>query len=152
MIRVVVLILASLMAPLAAHAQVEIDITRGRTDPMPIAIPSYLSQSDASLAEDIAEVITNDLNISGLFAPIDQAAFIEEITNINVTPRFADWRVINARVLVAGEMIELGDGRVQINTRLWDVVGNQQIGSVAYKTPRDNWRRAAHKVSDFIYT
>lgn len=152
MIRVLVLILASVMAPLAAHAQVEIDITRGRTDPMPIAIPSYLSQSDAELANDIAEVISNDLTISGLFAPIDEAAFIEEITNINVTPRFADWRVINARVLVAGEMIELGDGRVQINTRLWDVVGNQQIGSVAYKTPRDNWRRAAHKVSDFIYT
>ncbi|MEM1410368.1 MAG: Tol-Pal system beta propeller repeat protein TolB, partial [Pseudomonadota bacterium] len=85
------------------------------------------------------------------FAPISQAAYIQEITNINVTPRFADWRVIGARVLLAGEVVALEDGRVQINTRLWDVIGNQQVASVAYKTPRENWRRAAHKVADFVY-
>jgi TolB protein len=141
-----------ILLPVGALAQVEIDITRGRTDPMPIAIPDYVTPPSDPLSGEISEVITNDLRNSGLFAPIDEAAFIEDITNINVTPRFADWRIINARVLVAGEVVELGDGRVQINTRLWDVVGNQQLASVAYKTPRENWRRAAHKVSDFIYS
>ncbi|MEM9810505.1 MAG: Tol-Pal system beta propeller repeat protein TolB [Pseudomonadota bacterium] len=156
MLRILATILSvfsvGVLVPMGAHAQVEIDITRGRTDPLPIAIPDYLSQSDADLAQEVAGVISNDLMISGLFAPIDEGAFIEEIANINVTPRFADWRVIGARVLVAGEVIALSDGRMQFNTRLWDVVGNQQIGSVAYKTDRDNWRRAAHKVSDFIYS
>ena len=152
MIRSVLLAIALVLMPSFASAQVEIDITRGRTEPMPIAIPDYLSGTNPDLAENVAEVITNDLTISGLFAPIEQGAYIEQIANINVTPRFADWRVIGARVLVAGEVVDLGDGRVQLNTRLWDVVANQQVASVAYKTPRDNWRRAAHKVSDFIYS
>jgi TolB protein len=152
MLRAVLFAFMAVFLPAAAMAQVEIDITRGRTDPMPIAIPDYVGAADAELSEDIAEVVRNDLTISGLFAPIDEQAYIEDITNINVTPRFADWRVIGARVLVAGEVMDLGDGRVQINTRLWDVVGNQQIASVAYKTPRENWRRAAHKVSDFVYS
>lgn len=152
LLRSVFLALSLVLTPVAAMAQVEIDITRGRTDPMPIAVPDYISSTDADLAGDVASVIRSDLESSGLLAPIDESAFIEEIANINVTPRFADWRVIGARVLLAGEVLDLGDGRVQINTRLWDVVGNQQVGSVAYKTPRENWRRAAHKVSDFVYS
>ena len=152
MLRHVIFALLIAVLPVAAQAQVEIDITRGRTDPMPIAIPDYVSSSGDRLSANVAAVITNDLKISGLFAPLSEEAFIENITNINVTPRFADWRVIGARVLVAGEVLELDDGRVQINTRLWDVVGNQQLASVAYKTTRENWRRAAHKVSDFVYS
>ncbi|MEM1381240.1 MAG: Tol-Pal system beta propeller repeat protein TolB [Pseudomonadota bacterium] len=149
--RLAILALAACFVPVSALAQVTIDITRGRTDPMPVAIPDYLAGFDGAFGEDVAAVISNDLETSGLFAPIEEGAFIQDITNINVTPRFADWRVIGARVLLAGEVVELSDGRVQINTRLWDVVGNQQVASVAYKTPRENWRRAAHKVSDFVY-
>ncbi|NNU16928.1 Tol-Pal system protein TolB [Parvularcula sp. ZS-1/3] len=152
MLRQVFLAIVLTFLPAVSLAQVEIDITRGRSDPMPIAIPDYLSAEEPELAGDIAKVIRNDLSTSGLLDPIDQQAFIEKLTNINVTPRFADWRVIGARVLLAGEVLDLGDGRVQINTRLWDVVGNQQVASVAYKTPKENWRRAAHKVSDFVYT
>ncbi|MEM9838545.1 MAG: Tol-Pal system beta propeller repeat protein TolB [Pseudomonadota bacterium] len=152
MMRVAFLALVALLLPASALAQVSIDITRGRTDPMPIAVPDYLASFEEGFGEEVAEVISNDLSTSGLFAPISQGAFIQDITNINVTPRFADWRVIGARVLLAGEVVELPDGRVQINTRLWDVVGNQQVASVAYKTPRENWRRAAHKVSDFVYS
>ena len=56
-----------------------------------------------------------------------------------------------AQVLVAGEVIPLDDGRIQVNTRLWDIYGSEQLASIAFKTPADNWRRAAHKVSDFVY-
>lgn len=152
MLRPALLALLIFVLPAAASAQITIDITRGRTDPMPIAIPDYLAGYDPGFGEDVAEVIANDLANSGLFAPIEQDAFIQKLTNINVTPRFADWRVIGARVLLAGEVLQLADGRIQINTRLWDVVGNQQVASVAYKTAPDNWRRAAHKVSDFVYS
>ncbi len=146
--------LALLGAAAPASAQVEIDITRGRTDPLPVAVPDYLAGSAevSEVAGQITEVIEADLERSGLFAPIDERAFIQQLDSINVKPRFADWRAINARVLVAGEVEPLPDGRVQVNTRLWDVAGNQQLGSIAFKTPRENWRRAAHKVADFVYS
>ncbi|MGV6801095.1 MAG: Tol-Pal system beta propeller repeat protein TolB [bacterium] len=148
-----VAIAASMLAPATALARVEIDITKGRIEPMPIAVPTYIAggaEVDA-LAQDLTSVIANDLKRSGLFAPIDQRAYVQNLETINEKPRFNDWRIINARVLVAGEVVPLGDGRIQVNTRLWDVNANQQLSSIAFKTPAENWRRASHKVADFIY-
>jgi TolB protein len=154
------LIGASLIAAPTASAQVEIDITRGRTDPMPIAVPAYIAGvGTQDVAAEITEVIEADLERSGLFDPIDDGAFVERLTSINVAPRFADWRVIGARVLVVGEVVpatdaagRAQDGVIQVNTRLYDVTGSRQIGSIAFKTPRSNARRAAHKVADFVYS
>ena len=40
----------------------------------------------------VAQVITNNLRRSGLFAPIDPAAFIEKIVNIDAAPQFQSWK------------------------------------------------------------
>ncbi|MEM9422616.1 MAG: TolB family protein, partial [Pseudomonadota bacterium] len=144
------------LVPLNAAAQdgPRIDITRGRSDPMPVAIPDFVSTSPAigGLGGDISGVIEGNLARSGLFAPIDEQAFLEPIKSVNIKPTFSNWRRINATVLLTGEVTEQSDGRVQVAARLWDVYGNQQLGTIAFKTPRDNWRRAAHKISDFVYS
>ncbi|MEM8934898.1 MAG: Tol-Pal system beta propeller repeat protein TolB [Pseudomonadota bacterium] len=153
---------AAILAALAtlvsvAHARVTVDITQGNVDPMPIAIPSYLGSNDGTmgLGRDITEVLRNDLNRSGLFSVIDPRAYIlpgdNEKRGVNVMPVFQNWRLINAQVLVIGEVEELPDGRIQVATRVWDVYADEQLGAVAFKTPADNWRRAAHKVADFVY-
>ena len=51
--------------------------------PLPIAIPNFVAgtPADAQVGADVAGVITHNLKRRGLFAPIDQAAFIERITN-----------------------------------------------------------------------
>ncbi|MEL6364821.1 MAG: Tol-Pal system beta propeller repeat protein TolB [Pseudomonadota bacterium] len=143
---------ALLLLVSGAVAQERIDITRGNVEPMPIAIPDYIGDGELQkLGEDIRGVIVNDLYRSGLFAPIDKRAYIQELETIHERPRFPDWRVINAQVLVAGEVIRLEDGRIQVNTRVWDVFADEQISAVAFKTLENNWRRAAHKVSDQVY-
>ena len=38
----------------------------------------------------MTQVITNNLKRSGLFAPIDQAAYIEKIINIDTAPQFPE--------------------------------------------------------------
>ena len=89
MIRLLVsilLLVAAMAAPVAVHAQepLRVDITQGNLDPLPVALPNFISVDEA-LAErgaDITRVITNDLASSGLFAPIDQSAYIEDIENI----------------------------------------------------------------------
>jgi len=136
----------------AAQARVSIDITQGTVDPMPIAVPNFhgADGNPLELGADITEVLMNDLERSGLFQVIDQRAYIEA-PKVNARPTFANWRIINAQVLVVGEIEELGDGRIQVATRIWDVTTDEQLGAVAYKTPADNWRRASHKVADFIY-
>ena len=96
-------------------------------------------------------MITADLRRSGLFAPIDPAAYIERIVNADAVPRFADWRVINAQALVTGRLTCQSDGRLKSEFRLWDVFSGQQLIGQQYFTTPDNWRRVAHIISDAIY-
>ncbi|WP_299440780.1 Tol-Pal system beta propeller repeat protein TolB [uncultured Rhodospira sp.] len=151
------LILVALMlagAPTPAPAQVRIDITGGRPDPLPIAIPDFGAAGDAAAAQrgrEVAAVITNDLRGSGLFRPLDPAAFLQTFTSLDDRPRFEDWRTLKAQALVQGQVQTLPDGRIQVGFRLWDVFAGQQLVGTQIVTEPANWRRAAHMVSDEIY-
>jgi TolB protein len=136
-----------------AGAVVSIDITQGNIQPMPIALPDFLAggPEEGQVAHDVTGVITNNLQRSGLFAPINPAAFIERISNSDAVPRFADWRTINAQALVIGRITRQNDGRLRAEFRLWDVFAGQQLTGQQYFTTPDNWRRIAHIISDAIY-
>jgi TolB protein len=96
-------------------------------------------------------VIAANLKRSGLFAPIDPAAYIEKVSNVDALPRFADWRTINAQALVTGRITRQGDGRLKSEFRLWDVASGEQLTGAQYFTAPDIWRRVAHIISDAIY-
>ena len=62
-----------------ARAEPVIDITTGGVKPMPIAIPEFFGNGpDAQIGADVARVVSDDLERSGLFAPIDHKAFIQD--------------------------------------------------------------------------
>ena len=75
--------------PRAADAVVSIDVTQGNIQPIPIALPDFVggSPNDGDVARNVTQVITANLKRSGLFAPIDPAAYIEKISNIDALPR-----------------------------------------------------------------
>src|SRR5439155_1294414 len=112
-----------------AGAVLRLEVTEGNVQPVPIAIPDFLggSPADSELARSISQVITADLRRSGLFAPIDPAAYIEKIVNADAVPRFADWRVINAQALVTGRLTRQTDGRLKSEFRLSDVFSGQRL-------------------------
>ncbi len=137
----------------AAQEPLEVNVTQGHLDPLPIALPDFIGTSDsaAERGADITRVVTNDLASSGLFAPIDQAAYIEDIDNIDLRPRFADWRVINSDALLVGRVTEQSDGRLLVAFRLWDTRLEDQMLGLQFVTAPENWRRVAHKVADAVY-
>src|SRR5688572_7509180 len=63
-----------------AKAEPVIDITKGVVEPMPIAVPVFVgaNPADNQLGAEMARVVAADLERSGLFAPIDQRAFIQQ--------------------------------------------------------------------------
>ena len=135
-----------------AMALIEIDVTQGQIEPMPIALPSFGAEGgDPKLSADMAGVIAADLKRSGLFKPLDPASFIQKNMSVNTTPRFGDWRTIGAQALVSGSVTKQSDGRLRAEFRLWDVFASEQmLGQQFYTTP-ENWRRLAHIISDAIY-
>jgi len=135
------------------QAPKRIIVPEGEFTPLPIAIPNFVAGTpgDAEVGVGVAQVITNNLKRSGLFAPIDRAAYIEKTVNIDAAPNFQNWKTINAQALVTGRMTRQGDGRLKAEFRLWDVNTGQQLTGQQYFTAPDNWRRIAHIISDAIY-
>ena len=143
--------LASLAAP--AFAALRIDITRGKVEPLPIAVSPFTAgrPDGAQTGVNVAGVVSADLERSGLFRPLNPRSFVQTPEALRAGPRFADWRVIGAQALVQGHVEILGDGRLKVEFRLFDVFAGQQMTGLAYFSTPQNWRRMAHFVSDAIY-
>lgn len=143
----------------AAYAQLNVDVTQGTIQPLPLAIPNFTVEADVDTAEgklsqigaNISEVITNNLVSTGLFRAADPKSFIETLSATG-RPRFNAWRPLGVDGLVAGRVAQLADGSLRVEFRLWDVVSEVQMEGVGFTTPVTNWRRIAHVISDRIYT
>jgi TolB protein len=145
-------IIATLLGVTVSRAELEINVTRGTIEPMPIAIPTFMtSAADASLGDKISEVITNDLRDCGLFIPVDPGAFIQDPVSLQQGPHFSEWRLIKADSLVVGKVEDAGNGNIRVEFRVFDVVREAQIEGKAFTGTMQEWRRIAHKVADSIY-
>jgi TolB protein len=134
-------------------AAAQITINPGDFKPLPIAISKFIGGAEGGndTASAVTQVITANLQRSGLFAPIDPAAFLEQIASVDTVPNFQSWRTINAQALVTGRVAQQSDGRLKAEFRLWDALAGQQLAGQQYFTTPDNWRRIAHIISDAIY-
>ncbi|MBT3071811.1 Tol-Pal system protein TolB [Rhodomicrobium sp. Az07] len=139
---------AALLAPSLASAQVEVEIRRGQVRAIPIAVADFTGDA---IAVETAQIVTADLQRSGLFRPVSNSAFIERGANVDMPPRFQDWKVLNIQALVVGRVTDTGDGRLKGEYRLWDVVTGRQIAGEQFFIPRNTSRRLAHIIADAVY-
>ena len=153
--RYIVLTLFALIAVVQpAKAQLEVDITSGKVEALPIAVSKFHPENPAyaNFARDMPAIIARNLQSSGLFNPLSPQSFIQSPESIAAeNPRFGEWRAINAQALVSGTVTKAEDGRTRVEFRLWDVFSQQQLTGMAYMTNEQNWRRIAHIISDEIY-
>ena len=145
----------------SAVALVEVDITRGNLDPLPIAVsPLYIESGSKDIkyndtiiknvGEEISKVIEVNFRRSGLFNPLKKDSFVQNPDIAHVKPRFEDWRLIKAQALVTGKA-NVSENKLRVEFRLWDVVAAKEMIALAFSTTPDNWRRVAHIISDKVY-
>jgi TolB protein len=142
-----------------ANSLIEVDITRGNLDPLPVAVsPLHVDiQSDnykdpkvKRLGDLISSVVEKNFRSTGLFNPLDKDAFVQKPDIAHLKPRFEDWSLITAQALVTGKLL-IKDEKLKIEFRLWDVAANKEMIALAFTTTPSNWRRVAHIISDKIY-
>ena len=138
---------------------IEVDITRGNLDPLPIAIsPLHVdikSEENKNikvkdLGSAISEIIEKNFKSTGLFNPIKKEAFVQKSDIAHLKPRFEDWRLIKAQALVTGKLL-VKDEKLKVEFRLWDLTAAKEMTALAFTTTPSNWRRVAHIISDKIY-
>jgi TolB protein len=142
-----------------SFALIEVDITRGNLDPLPIAVsPLHVDVNSQKLqdikikelGENISKIIENNFRGTGLFNPLKKEAFVQKPDIAHLKPRFEDWRLIKAQALVTGKLLIKGD-KLKVEFRLWDLAAAQEMTALAFTTTPSNWRRVAHIISDKIY-
>ena len=138
-----------------SYAIIEIDITEGNREPLPLAISEFFHDNNSEIiekkiTENIRTVISDDLERSGLFSSIDGKAFIQNNRAMHLKPRFADWRLIKAQGLLTGEL-SIEEDRLRVEFRLWDTFAEKEIEGLVLITTIDNWRRISHMIADKIY-
>jgi len=140
----------ALAMPNQVLGQTRVTVDEANLRPRPIAIPHFLG-ADTRLGAALANIVQDNLERSGLFRPMERQAFLQQIDNIDVAPRFADWRSIGAEALVVGRTVKLKDGRFQAQFRLWDVVLGKPLTGQQFSIPPQYWRRLGHLIADQVY-
>lgn len=136
-----------------SYGQVEIDITEGNVQAIPIAVASFEGKTfeDQRSAQEVVQVIQADLAGTGLFEPLDPLSFIQKDASVLSVPKFSDWRVIKAQAVVVGKLERLPDRRIKAQYRLWDVFSGKQLSGEQFFVENENWRRVGHVIADTIY-
>ena len=108
---VIVALLASLVAPgRPAHAQLTVQITRGVTTPIPIAIVPFGGAGPQPV--DAALVIGADLARSGRFESLPRESMPQQPMQAQDVD-FAQWRLVKTDFVVIGRVVAQADRRLR---------------------------------------
>ncbi len=163
--KLLLFIFCFILKPSISYSVVEIDITRGNLDPLPISISPFFTDNNSekiikknldidNLGLEISKVIENNLRKTGLFDTLDKEAFLQKPDIAHLKPRFEDWALIKSQVLITGKVtskIINEKDYIRIEFKLWDVLGAKMIDGFSLTTVPTNWRRVGHKISDKVY-
>lgn len=148
-----------------AQARLNIEISQGTIKGVPIAItPSYSDAQARQYFEEIAQVVRNDLRMSGHFEPLYPEQF-HKIASVHDEANEALWREAGAENVVLGVARPIGNNRFTVKFQLSDIyiAPAGQAGNVKSKSGEilvsqtfdgihhQDFRALAHHISDIIY-
>jgi len=134
-----------------AQAILTIEITQGVEGALPVAVVPFewKGEEGTQPPEDVAAIITADLQRSGRFAPLpvtDMLSQPHEGAEVN----YRDWRLLNVDSLVIGRVVPSGENYI-VQFQLFDVFrASPQIG-YSIRSTAGGMRLTAHQISDLIY-
>ena len=145
--------IATFFSGIAISQTTRIEITDGQVARIPIAIADFTGPDGTTTPEgrQISKIISDDLRNSGLFAPVDSAAFINPPSSPDITPDFANWSPLGVEGLLVGSAYFDSENTLQLEFKLWDVVTQEALTEGGGSADPAGLRRIAHKVADFVY-
>jgi TolB protein len=137
-------------AAIPAHAELKIDITRGVTDPVPVAVVPFARAVPADGGLDVAAVVQRDLESSGRFRGVDRNLMPAKPTRAADVDA-ADWKARRADYVVVGRVATGAGGAVQLQFELVNALSGQVMLTETVTTPQSAVRNGAHRVADRVF-
>jgi TolB protein len=144
----VLLPLAVCVAALRAQAALEIQVTGGAANRIPVALVPFQSPANRPNPE-LSSIIGQDLLRSGQIALVESAGAQQPVEPQQIDYRY--WRGKGAEAIVIGQIVGLSEGRYEVRFRLLDAIKQTQLAGLSFNIGSDQWRAAAHKIADIIY-
>ena len=127
-----------------------------------IAIPAFAAAAEAdtqtnaggttALGFSLASVIYGDLKNNGLFKPQGPGSLPKPTLAQIQAPDYPGWQARGTDMLLEGYVRAEGDGNITVGCYLYDVSLGQQLAKAGWTVPPGEWRRAAHKCADLVYS
>ena len=135
-----------------------IEILGGKASQIPIAITPFTEEIKTmgvvpdkknSVLQKMHQVIANDLERSGLFAPLNTSG-ISTIPDSDILINFSNWSALQAQFLVVGKIITI-QNRLVTRWSLIDIYKEKTVLSMEFSGSKKQYRAIAHKISDLVY-
>lgn len=144
--------LLGIVGDLAAKIYIYIDSPA--TTKFPIAIPRFKNlghaPDDQLVSTSLASVMSQDLEISGLFRVIDSSTFFKNPDGSGITAdtiHWNDWSSLGAEALIKGGF-SFEENGIRVEARLFDVVRGSFITGKRYFGKPEDIRIISHKFAD----
>jgi TolB protein len=145
----VALVLVAIAAP-TVHAALQIEITSGVRDPIPIAIVPFAPAPPGDGGLDVASVVQHDLEGSGRFRALSRERMPATPTRVEAVTA-PDWKGVGSDYVVVGRVSTLDGGTLAVDFDLVNTLTGARLASQRFTGPAAALRNAAHRVSDAIY-
>jgi TolB protein len=144
-----VLLLAACLSTVA-RAEFVVEVTKGQTEAIPIAIVPFASPEVTAASFDVAQLISDDLMRSGRFHTMDRKDMIEQ-PHTGTSVSFDDWRRLNNDYIVVGSIQTLAPDRFNIVFEVFNVLTRQRMLGYQISANRPGLRLASHQAADMIF-
>ena len=140
--------LISFFMATASHAALDIEISGGSAQQIPIAVVPF--GNAGSTKDNISEIIGADLKRSGLFRVLETRG----MANLPTTPaqiKYAERVALQAQAVTVGNVESIAGGRFKVSFQLMDALKQTQLAGMDYQITPNQVRSTAHKIADIIY-
>lgn len=136
-----------------AEARIFIPVDQPIDKKFPIAVADLVKSDGSgvgSAKKEIADIIRNDLELSGYFFVIPKRAYLDHSDAVTAeTIDFKKWTMIDAGAVVKGS-IENVEGRIVVQLKLFDPVDREMLVGKQYTFESKYIREIAHRFSDEV--
>jgi TolB protein len=147
----VLIAVALLAAPLQpARADLQILITKGVTDPIPIAIVPFAHALPPDGPFDVAAVVQHDLEGSGRFRAMQRRTMQSNPTRASEVEA-ADWKASGNDYVVVGRVSVPSSNVIDVECDLINTQTGTLVASQKFIANSTSVRNASHQISDFVY-
>jgi len=129
------------------HAVIEIEVTKGGFNAIPIAIVPFGWSGSAPI--DLSRIIGDDLVRSGLFTVMSRDQMPEQPVSGD-RPNYNAWRAAGADYLVIGGG-KIDGGKISTDFQLFDPIRQKLLTGFSYTVPEKSLRGVGHQMADVIF-